>query len=94
MTKRVSQFGRKWDERLPRTSIEWLMARVHVSTSDDDVAANIRERCVKAWKGHGLTTLETDRLIKQSIAFAIECHKRNQAFYMRVMGGGWGYTGR
>ena len=30
---------------LPKQSIQWLVARFHVSTSDDEIRADIRKRC-------------------------------------------------
>ena len=73
------EYGKRWNARVPRHSISQLMARVHVGTSDDDISADIRKRC----NAPGYT----ERLIKQSIAYALECHKRNRDLYRRVMSG-------
>lgn len=78
MAKRVGEFGRRWDARVPRNHIKWLMGRVHVGTSNDEVQADIERRCA-ASPGF------TPALIRQSVAYALECHKRNRELYVHVM---------
>ena len=75
-TKYVGEFGKRWDERVPRSAISWLVNRLHVGTSDETIAADIRSRCTAP--GY------TESIIKQSIAYALECHRHNQAIYRRV----------
>ena len=65
------EFGKRWDARVPRGDIHWLMGRVHVGTPDTEVAADIRKRCTAP--GY------TSSIVRQSIAYALECHKRNRA---------------
>lgn len=79
MLKRVSEFGRKWNVKVPRGDIHWLSGQWHVSRSDDEIAADIRSRCTAP--GY------TENLIQQSIAYALECHKRNRELYRHVMNG-------
>ena len=55
------------------------MGRVHVGTSDDEIAADIRKRCA----GPGYTPA----IIRQSIAYALECHRRNGDLNRRVVSG-------
>jgi hypothetical protein len=76
MTEYVSEFGKRWDARVPRGDIHWYMGRVHVATSDEDVAADIRKRCTAP----GFT----ETLIKASIRYALVCHKRNRQLYHYV----------
>jgi hypothetical protein len=80
MTQYRYEFGKRWDARVPRVDIHWLIGRVHVGTSDDEVAADVRKRCTAP--GY------TPAIVRQSVAYALECHRRNRALYSRVMGGG------
>jgi len=84
MPKYVGEFGKKWDERVPRSAISWLMGRVHVGTSDAEIEADIRKRIAEGPQAK----LYTESLIKQSVAYALECHKRNRGLYRDVVNGG------
>lgn len=75
----IYEYGKRWDERVPRGDINWLMGRVHVSATEAEIEADIRKRC----NAPGFTP----GLVNQSVAYALECHKRNRALYARVMGG-------
>jgi hypothetical protein len=79
MTEYVSEFGKRWDRRVPRADIHWLMGRVFVGTADEEVAAETRHRCTAP----GFTEV----LIKASIRYALICHKRNQELYHYVTTG-------
>jgi hypothetical protein len=68
-----SRHDAKWNAKVPRGDIHWLVGRMHVSTPDKDVAADIRSRC----NAPGYTP----EIVNQSIAYALECHHRNQALY-------------
>ena len=68
------EYGKRWDEHVPRNDIRWLMGRVHVGTCAAEIEADIRDRCAK-------NPAFTPSLIKQSIAYALECHKRNRALF-------------
>lgn len=78
----VTQYGRKWDVRIPRGDLRLLMGRVHVGTPDNEIRQQIRERianCIDArW---------TDELIEQAADFAVACHHENQGLYVRVTRG-------
>jgi hypothetical protein len=63
------EYGKRWDARVPRADISWLMGRVHVGTTAAEIEADIRKRC----NAPGYTA----SLIKQSVAYALECHRRN-----------------
>lgn len=80
--KRVSQYGKRWDARVPRSDIAWLVGRLHVSESNESIAADIRSRCTAP--GY------TESIIRQSIAYALICHARNRGLYQRVMRGSVG----
>jgi hypothetical protein len=71
------EFNRRWDARVPRNDIKWYIARLHVGTADEEIEANIKERCADP--------AYTPALIRQSVAYALECHKRNRDLYHRVM---------
>jgi len=77
------EFGKRWDARVPRAAISWLMGRVHVGTPDSEIEANIRRRIAKS----DSAGLYTPALVRQSIAYALACHRRNGDLYKRVMSG-------
>ena len=79
MAKYVGEFGKRWDERVPRSAISWLMNRLHVSATDEEITADIQKRCTAP--GY------TETLIQQSIAYALICHHHNQGLYRDVMRG-------
>lgn len=83
MTKRVSEFGRKWDERTPRGAIKYHMGRVHCGTPDAEVEAEILAAIDKAPNRAQFTP----GIIRQCVAYALECHKRNRDLYHYVMKG-------
>lgn len=78
MTEYRYEYGKRWDSRVPRTAIYWLMGQVRVSTPEDEVAADIRRRCTAP--GY------TPALIRQSVAYALICHQRNRDLYAHVIG--------
>ena len=59
------------DERVPRYSVEWLIERVHVATTDDDIRADMAKRC-------STNPAFTPALIRQTQAYAIWWHRKNQ----------------
>jgi hypothetical protein len=66
-------------DHIPRGGIEWLMARLHVSTSDAEIRADICSRATKAgWN---------DALREQACLYALHCHRKNQALYRSVVSG-------
>jgi hypothetical protein len=73
------EYGKRWDARVPRADINWLMGRVHVSATEDEIAADITRRC----NAPGYTPA----LIRQSVKYALECHKRNRDLYNHVVRG-------
>ena len=65
--------------QVPEGSIRWLLGRVHVSTPDSEVEADIRRRCSK--------TTATEAQRKACVKYALKCHRENQALYCRVIYG-------
>ena len=63
--------------QVPEGSIRWLLGRVHVSTPDAEVEADIRLTCSKA----------TEAQRKACVKYALKCHRENQALYCRVIYG-------
>ena len=74
------EYGKRWLVQVPRADVRWLMGRIHVGTPDAEVAADIRGRC-EGQPGY------TPAVIRQTVAFALECHRRNRGEYRRVMRG-------
>ena len=72
-----------WDTmtklELPKQSIQWLVACFHVSTSDDEIRAEIRKHCT--------STDWTPARILAAEKFAVKCHRKNQDLYHAVMTG-------
>lgn len=71
---------RIWPEYVPQGSINWLMGRVHVSTPDSEIAADITGRL----KGNKNATPE---MIADCVEYALHCHRENQALYQSVVTG-------
>jgi hypothetical protein len=70
--------------QVPQGSIRWLLGRVHVSTSDAEVEADIRRRLPSK-----LTApLITEAQRKACVKYALKCHRENQALYCHVVYGG------
>jgi len=78
-----TEFGKQWDERVPRNAISWLINRIHVGTPDEKIIANLKERIANSPQASEYT----QELIDQSVAYAIECHRQNQATYRAVQSG-------
>jgi len=73
-----TEFGRQWAPETPRTSIKWLVARLHVSTPDAEVEANFRKRCAK---------IDAPAVLTQEVVdFAILAHAANRDLFVHVMG--------
>lgn len=76
----VNEYGREWDERIPRGALSWLVGRLHVGTCDDEIAADIRQRA------DGRPEWTAD-LVAQAVEYALACHRDNQGLYRAVMSG-------
>ena len=65
---------------IPKGQIGWIVDRMHVSTTDDELAAEIRRRAdpAKGW---------TEAKIKAAIRIAIAHHNKNRELYRFVMRG-------
>lgn len=73
---RVSEYGIKWDARVPRGDVAWYIGRLHCGTSDEEIAADIRGRMMAP--GY------TDALKDQTVRYALLCHARNRDLYRSV----------
>lgn len=62
---------------VPRGGIHWLMGRVHVSTPDSEIEADIRRRLPQA----------TEEQLVKCVEYAIACHRENQGLYQAVVSG-------
>ncbi len=65
---------------IPKQTIDFIVGRMYIGTSDADVKADIERRCVSApgWNKY---------LVKEAVEYAIKSHRKNQALYERVMSG-------
>lgn len=64
---------------LPRSQIEFVVDRLHVGTSDDEVAAEIRRRT----KGGSWTPAR----VRRAVEYAIKHHRKNRGVFSHVMRG-------
>jgi len=62
---------------VPKGGISWLMGRVHVSTSDAEIEADIRRRLPQA----------SEEQLSECVKYAIACHRENQGLYRAVVSG-------
>ena len=76
MAKYIGEFGKRWDARVPRSSISWLAQRWHVSRPAAEIEQDIRSRCTAP--GY------TEALLNQAVAYALECHKHNRSLFDAV----------
>ena len=72
---------------VPKQSIEWIVARLHVGTSDAEVAADIRRRFERTLPPMRPIRSSMERKIEACITYALKCHHDNGALYTRVMRG-------
>lgn len=74
------EYGKRWDRRVPRGNLQWLINRLHVSTTDAAIRADIVRRCKE-------NPDFTVPLINASVRYALIVHHRNQDLYHRVTTG-------
>jgi hypothetical protein len=67
--------------QIPKQSIEWLVNRLHVSVSDEEVARDMRRRVRIG------TPNVTDSTEKRIVAYALKCHHKNRGLYQAVVSG-------
>ena len=65
---------------IPKQAIDWLIGRLHVSTSDDEVRTLISAR-TKNFPGWNYEN------IKEAQEYAVKSHRKNQGLYETVMSG-------
>lgn len=74
------EYGQRWDARIPRNAVAFLINRLHVSATTAEVEKLIRDRCAKS---EGFTP----RLTAQAVAYALAVHDANCRLYQYVMRG-------
>lgn len=80
MTARYKyEFGKRWNVRLPRDDIAYLVHRMHCSTDDDTVAGDILDRCRQA-----NIPVSMHDACKQ---YALLVHRRQKDLYYAVLRG-------
>ena len=67
---------------IPIGHIGWIVDRLHVGTSDDDVRADVRRRLTGATGAPW-----SEQVIEAAEVIAVAHHRANQADYRWVMGG-------
>jgi len=76
--KRPSQYGRKWNRKIPRYAIERVLGWTHVGTPWEDIERDLNAR-MDANEGY------TPAIRKQVIEFAKLAWRENLSLYRRVM---------
>jgi hypothetical protein len=66
--------------KLPKFQIEWVVNRMHVSATDEEVEGAMRERI-------GDDPRWTPSMRKKCLAYAVKHHHKNQGLYDYVMRG-------
>jgi hypothetical protein len=79
-TKRPSEYGHKWNPKVPRWAVKDLLGRTHVSTPWEEIAAEL-DRRMDANEGF------TANIRRQTHAFAKLAWQENLNLYAHVMGG-------
>lgn len=76
MDKRMSKstLGRR---DIPKGQIRWLMSRVHVSATEEEIQEDILSRSVK-WPQEAR---------EEAVRYALKCHRENQGLYTAVVTG-------
>jgi hypothetical protein len=81
--KRVYEYGRAWDARLPRRAVKLLVGDLSVYTRDSDVIAWVRHAIKKSKDRDKFD----GRMTQQTINFALITHHTNRIFYETLMKG-------
>lgn len=72
----VYEFAQRFDSRVPRRDISWLVARYHVATPDSEIESWIRARAPKDCP---------ETLVRHCVRYALACHHENFKTYCAVM---------
>ncbi len=83
----MSERKPKVDPRVPTVAVDRMLARTHVSTSDDKVRAMVQERIDWAMNKGPERETWTPAMARQTIRYALWRHHKNQEAYRQVMGG-------
>lgn len=77
-TRYVSEFGQRFDARVPRRDITWLVGRFHVSKPDSEIESWIRSRAPKDCP---------ETLVRHCVRYAIAVHTYNREIFNFVQRG-------
>jgi hypothetical protein len=69
--------------KVPEATINFIVDKFHVGTSDDAIRADIRRRCAPRNGNPGAT----DSQLAKMEAYAVKRHHANQGLYSAVMTG-------
>jgi hypothetical protein len=78
MPKYAYEYGKRWDARVPRCHVSFLLGRTHVGTPFEEIEADLRRRMEGDSKF-------TPTLVRQTIEYARIVHQRNFDLYRKVM---------
>ena len=81
MTKYAYEYGKRWNAKTPRRAIKRRMSHVHVSTPEIEIEAMIGQAII----GSKDQMRFTPSIIRECVAYALICHRGNQALYEYVM---------
>ena len=69
---------------IPKQQIDYVVSKLHVGTSDEDVQRILADRIGKA------KVAWPNAAVKQALGYAIQSHRKNQDLYGKVMSGNLG----
>ena len=80
MTERVEEYGRTWDRRTPRGSVDHMLGNRHAGTPFAEIERELRELMAKNPKF-------TPELVAETIEYARIVHQENADLYRAVITG-------
>lgn len=83
MTKYAYEYGKRWKREIPRFQIARSVERLHVAETNEAVEQVILD-CIMLSPD---VARYTPVIIRQCLAYAIECHKRNRVLAWHVARG-------
>ena len=82
---RVSEYGRKWNAKIPRNAIKAFVRTKHIETAIS-VLLNEVENAIDQQLAAGNSAYTTS-IRHQCLHYAIQCHAENYRLFNRVMKG-------
>ncbi len=79
MTDYRYEYGKRWNAKLPRNSIKFLVHRIHCDTPDVKVQEDIRLRCV--------TSNISTNMHKACMKYALCVHNEQRNLYHDILRG-------